>query len=279
MNKRFFFCCILIFLIGIPGFSQTTFTVNKTGSIKQIEPKEKKAEILKKQIKYLIDKDYMIKHEIIDEDDFFSKFILNRDNDNFSLAYVSNSKTEKLYTITFMQSNTIKINNTDMYILKEESYLNFYNDLLSNKSIFSFFSFLVYCHYFFLDDILQDLPIDFYKYKYEIIEGSFLVQSPDSSLKLPHSIVYKYDENGNLVIESKCMDENFIGLTFYNVYKQNENLLSAGKIQIKYFEKQSKKYDLKFNYKTNTIIASGESMHSYFTDIVNYFYQTIHSLR
>ena len=116
MNKRFFFCCILIFLIGIPGFSQTTFTVNKTCSIKQIEPKEKKAEILKKQIKYFIDKDYMIKHEIIDEDDFFSKFILNRDNDNFSLVYVSNSKTEKLYTITFMQSNTIKINNTDIYI-------------------------------------------------------------------------------------------------------------------------------------------------------------------
>lgn len=173
-----------------------------------------------------------------------------------------------------MQSNTIKINNIDMYILKEESYLNFYNDLLSNKSIFSFFNFLVYCHYFFLDDILQDLPIDFYKYKYEIIEGSFLVQSPDSSLKLPHSIVYKYDEYGNLLIESKCMDENFIGLTFYNVYKQNENSLSAGKIQIKYFEKQSKKYDLKFNYKTNTITASGESMHSYFADIVNYFYQT-----
>ncbi len=279
MNKRFFFCCILMFLIGIPGFSQTTFTVNKTCSRKQIEPKEKKTEILKKQIKYLTDKDYMIKHEIIDEDDFFSKFILNRDNDNFSLTYVSNSKTEKLYTITFMQSNTIKINNTDMYMLKKESYLNFYNDLLSNKSIFSFFNFLVYCHYFFLDDILQDLPIDFYKYKYEIIEGSFLVQSPDSSLKLPHSIVYKYDEYGNLVIESKCMDENFIGLTFYNVYKQNENSLSVGKIQIKYFEKQSKKYDLKFNYKTNTITVSGESMHSYFTDIVNYFYQTIHSLR
>ena len=61
----------------------------------------------------------------------------------------------------------------------------------------------------------------------------------------------------------------------YSVAKQNENLLSAGKIQIKYFEKQSKKYDLKFNYKTNTITASGESIHSYFTDIVNYFYQTL----
>ena len=78
MNKRFFFCCILIFLIGIPGFSQTTFTVNKTCSIKQIEPKEKKAEILKKQIKYFTDKDSMIKHEISNEDDFFSNFTISK---------------------------------------------------------------------------------------------------------------------------------------------------------------------------------------------------------
>lgn len=173
-----------------------------------------------------------------------------------------------------MQSNTIKINNTDMYMLKEESYLNFYNDLLSNKSIFSFFNFLVYCHYFFLDDILQDLPIDFYKYKYEIIEGSFLVQSPDSSLKLPHSIVYKYDEYGNLVIESKCMDENFIGLNYQVNFNYKQCKISNVTIKMKFFERKSKRYDLKFNYEKATITASGESMHSYFTNIVNYFYQT-----
>jgi hypothetical protein len=70
---------------------------------------------------------------------------------------------------------------------------------------------------------------------------------------LPHSVVYKYDQYGNLIIESKCSDENFTGLNFCNVYKLKGNFISTGKIQIKYFEKQSKKYDLNFNYKTNTI--------------------------
>lgn len=275
MNKRFFFCCILIFLIGIPGFSQTTFTVNKTCSIKQIEPKEKKAEILKKQIKYFTDKDYLIKHEIIDEDDFFSNFTISKDINKFSLAYVTDTTTNNLYTITFIQNNTIKINNTDTYIFKEDSYLNFYNDLSSSKSIFAFFNFLVFSHYFFLDDSLQELPIFFYNYKYEILEGCFLVQSPDSYLRLPHSVVYKYDQYGNLIIESKCSDENFTGLNFCNVYKLKGNFISTGKIQIKYFEKQSKKYDLNFNYETNTITVLGESIHSYFTDKINYIYETL----
>lgn len=216
----------------------------------------------------------MIKHEISDEYESYSKFTFNKDINTFSLAYVTDNTTNSLYTITFIQNHTIRINNTDTYILKEDSYFNFYNDLLSSKSIFSFFNFLIYSHYFFLDNSLQDLPVVFYNYKYEILEGSFLVQSPDSYLKLPHSIVYKYDEYGNLIIESKCMDENFIGLNFYNVYKQKGNPISTGKIQIKYFEKQSEKYDLNFDFRTNTITVSGESIHSYFTDIINCISET-----
>lgn len=272
MKNRFFFCCIIVCFITLPICSETKFTVNKFCSIKQIEPKEKKAEITKKELKYIIEKNCMIKHEITDEYESFSKFTLNKDNDSFFLDYVTDNTTENLYTITFIQSNTIIINNTNTYILGKESYFNFYNDLLSSKSIISFFNFLIYTHYFFLDDSLQDLPIVFYNYKYEILKGSFLVQSPDSYLKLPHSILYKYDEYGNLIIESNCTDENFIGLTFYNVYKHKGNSISSGKIQIKYFEKQSEKYVI--NFKSNTITVSGESSHSYFSDIINYVSQT-----
>ena len=115
---------------------------------------------------------------------------------------------------------------------------------------------------------------------YELFENLtdslvFDIKSPDSYLRLPHSVVYKYDQYGNLIIESKCSDENFTGLNFCNVYKLKGNFISTGKIQIKYFEKQSEKYDLNFNYETNTITVSGESIHSYFTDIINYIYETL----
>ena len=275
MNKRFFFCCILIFLIGIPGFSQTTFTVNKTCSIKQIEPKEKKAEILKKQIKYFTDKDYMIKHEIIDEDDFVSTFQIKNEKNTFTLNYIKENSIEKLYTITFKPENKVLINNTDVYLLKDDSYLKLYNDLLSNRSIISIFQFLSFCHYFFIDTNLQNLPFYFYNYEYMILEGHLSIQSPDSNLRLTHIVQYKYDENGNISINCNCSDENFIGLNYQVNFNYKQCKISNVTIKMKFFERKSKRYDLKFNYKTNTITASGESMHSYFTDIVNYFYQTI----
>lgn len=274
MNKRFFFCCILIFLIGIPGFSQTTFTVNKTCSIKQIEPKEKKAEILKKQIKYFTDKDYMIKHEIIDNNDFVSTFQIKNEKNTFTLNYIKDNSIEKLYTITFKSENKVLINNTDVYLLKDDSYLKLYNDLLSNRSIISIFQFLSFCHYFFIDTNLQNLPFYFYNYEYMILEGHLSIQSPDSNLKLTHIVQYKYDENGNISINCNCSDENFIGLNYQVNFNYKQCKISNVTIKMKFFERKSKRYDLKFNYEKATITASGESMHSYFTDIVNYFYQT-----
>ena len=61
----------------------------------------------------------MIKHEISNEDDFFSNFTISKDIYKYSLAYVTDTTTNNLYTITFIQNNTIKINNTDTYIFTE----------------------------------------------------------------------------------------------------------------------------------------------------------------
>jgi hypothetical protein len=107
-----------------------------------------------------------------------------------------------------------------------------------------------------------------------ILEGHLSIQSPDSNLRLTHIVQYKYDENGNISINCNCSDENFIGLNYQVNFNYKQCKISNVTIKMKFFERKSKRYDLKFNYKTNTITASGESMYSYFADIVNYFYQT-----
>jgi len=190
--------------------------------------------------------------------------------------------------------------------LKEDSYLRLYTDLLSDNSITSIFNFLSLCHYFFIDTILQELPIDFYKYKYDILQGSFLIQSPDSNLQLSHTVKYTYNKDGEFSIESssfliqspdsnlqlshtvkytynkdgefsiesKCNDDNFIGLNYYIHNKNEANFIRIINIKIKYFEKKSGKYDLNINYNKKSIKLTGEIIHSYFTDIINYSYVT-----
>ena len=274
MKQKYLFCIIFLCFTVLPVICETKFTLNKSFSIKQVEPREKNIEISKKQIIYLVEKASVIKHELNDEYESFSTFILNNDNNTFSLNYVNGNTAEILYTITFISNNKIIINNTDIYLLKEDSYLRLYTDLLSDNSITSIFNFLSLCHYFFIDTILQELPIDFYKYKYDILQGSLLIQSPDSNLQLSHTVKYTYNKDGEFSIESKCNDDNFIGLNYYIHNKNEANFIRIINIKIKYFEKKSGKYDLNINYNKKSINLTGEIIHSYFTDIINYSYVT-----
>lgn len=107
-----------------------------------------------------------------------------------------------------------------------------------------------------------------------ILEGHLSIQSPDSNLRLTHIVQYKYDENGNISINCNCSDENFIGLNYQVNFNYKQCKISNVTIKMKFFERKSKRYDLKFNYEKATITAFGESIHSYFTDIIKYSFAT-----
>lgn len=271
MEKKIL-CFVFLCYVVIPVFCNIKFTVNESFSIQQIEPKEKSIEVSTQQILYSIEGDSIIKHELIGEYDFVSTFQVENVNNTFILNYVKDNTVKKLYAITFKPQNKVLINNTDIYLLKKESYLKLYHDLQSNKNIVSIFQFLSSCHYVFIDVNLQNLPFHFYTYEYEILEGFFLIQSPDSNLELIHTLKYKSDKNGTVSISSNCADENFIGLNYEISFKQSK--ISNVTIEIKYFERRSGKYNVNFDYKKNTITVHGESIHSYFTDVINYSFVT-----
>lgn len=274
MKKKKLFCLIFFCFVVIPVFCKNQFTVNKSFSIQQVEPKEKDIEVRTQKFSFSIKKDSMIKHEIIDNNDFVSTFQIKNEKNTFTLNYIKDNSIEKLYTITFKPENKVLINNTDVYLLKDDSYLKLYNDLLSNRSIISIFQFLSFCHYFFIDTNLQNLPFYFYNYEYMILEGHLSIQSPDSNLRLTHIVQYKYDENGNISINCNCSDENFIGLNYQVNFNYKQCKISNVTIKMKFFERKSERYDLKFNYEKATITAFGESIHSYFTDIITYSFAT-----
>lgn len=274
MKKKKLFCLIFFCFVVIPVFCKNQFTVNKSFSIQQVEPKEKDIEVRTQKFSFSIKKDSMIKHEIIDNNDFVSTFQIKNEKNTFTLNCIKDNSIEKLYTITFKPENKVLINNTDVYLLKDDSYLKLYNDLLSNRSIISIFQFLSFCHYFFIDTNLQNLPFYFYNYEYMILEGHLSIQSPDSNLRLTHIVQYKYDENGNISINCNCSDENFIGLNYQVNFNYKQCKISNVTIKMKFFERKSKRYDLKFNYEKATITAFGESIHSYFTDIIKYSFAT-----
>ena len=52
----------------------------------------------------------MIKHEIIDNNDFVSTFQIKNEKNTFTLNYIKDNSIEKLYTITFKSENKVLIN-------------------------------------------------------------------------------------------------------------------------------------------------------------------------
>ena len=74
MKKKKLFCLIFFCFVVIPVFCKNQFTVNKSFSIQQVEPKEKDIEVRTQKFLFSIKKDSMIKHEIIDNNDFVSTF-------------------------------------------------------------------------------------------------------------------------------------------------------------------------------------------------------------
>ena len=98
-------------------------------------------------------------------------------------------------------------------------------------------------------------------------------KTPDRlSTDIQNEANYKSDKNGTVSISSNCADENFIGLNYEISFKQSK--ISNVTIEIKYFERRSGKYNVNFDYKKNTITVHGESIHSYFTDVINYSFVT-----
>lgn len=123
MKKKKLFCLIFFCFVVIPVFCKNQFTVNKSFSIQQVEPKEKDIEVRTQKFSFSIKKDSMIKHEIIDNNDFVSTFQIKNEKNTFTLNYIKDNSIEKLYTITFKPENKVLINNTDVYLLKDDSYL------------------------------------------------------------------------------------------------------------------------------------------------------------
>lgn len=124
----------------------------------------------------------------------------------------------------------VLINNSDTYLLNEKSYDKLYENLICYNCIKSALNFLSCCHYFYLDSNLQELPFDVYGMNYEIINGKFKITSPDSDIVLSHSVIYKYDADGNIMIISQCDDNNFIGLGYLITTKsssEKEKILNA----------------------------------------------------
>lgn len=148
MNKYLFYFVFLWFgLISV--FGETKVTVNKSLSIMQIEPQDKNIESRKERILYSIDNDSILKHKFIDMYDTLSFYQIEKNDKSFKLNYINNDAFETLYTFTFLPENIVVINNTDTYLLKEDSYLKLYNDLVSGKSIICMLKFLIFLSLFF----------------------------------------------------------------------------------------------------------------------------------
>lgn len=274
MIKKCLFCFMFLWVGIISVFGETKVEVKKSLSIMQTEPQEKKIESRKERILYSIDNESIVKHKFINMYDTVSSYQIEKNDKSFKLNYINNDSFETLYTLTFLSKNIVVINNTDTYLLKEDSYLKLYNDLVSGDSIISMLKFLIFCPYFFLDENMQNLPFYFYDLDYEILEGCFYVQSPDSDFICEHLIQYQYNDNKCIGINSTCINENFIGLSYQIIFEYKQSKISNVSIDVSYFEKRSDNYSIFFDYKNKAISVFGESTHSYFTDIINYLFIT-----